>query len=302
MDIKKGIIVVCLLAWVVPVGAADVEFPLVQSLGYFPYMYHDVLEPGKTRLTLDLFHSNIYTFDYLKTNYNDMELTSATIGFEYGLSKRITLEFYLRPALAWGGMMDKLIMDFHDLFKMSQGGREELPRNKVFYTYKDKFANTGSSMYLSPLVLGARVRLFESGKFRFNGRLSVGVPLSSKAGYNSGKFFFNGGLMVLYRNDSKNLTASWATNAVFYGTPEWLEGEDIRKAILHSEVRVDYKWMFGGVLYRGTPFKENELSNPAWQVYIGVKFLKIFELALLEEMPPMDTTPDVTFQLRIRLK
>lgn len=301
MDIKKGIIIFCLLC-VFPLGAADVEFPLVQSLGYFPYMYHDILTPSQTRLTLDIFHSNIYTFDFLKTNYNDMELTSATLGVEYGLSRRITLEFYVRPALAWGGMMDKLIMDFHDLFNMSQGGREELPRNKVYYTYKDKFVHRESSLNLSPLVLGARYRLIQSGRFSINSRLSLGVPLSSKAGFNSGKLFFNTGLMVLYRNQNKNLTAFLAANALFYKSPKWLEGEDIHQVIWHSELRVNYKWLFGGVIFRSTPFKENELANPAWQIYGGVSFLKIFELALLEEMPPMDTTPDVTFQLRIKLK
>jgi hypothetical protein len=292
------VLVVCVSA----VGAVDVEFPLIQSMGYFPYQYHDILEPKAVRMTLDVYHSNIYTFDFFKSNINDMELSSGAFGFEYGLSRRVTLEFYVRAAVAWGGVMDKLIMDFHDLFNMSQGGREEFPRNQVLYTYKDAFSYGESSLNLSPLVLGARMRLFESGRFRFNGRLSVGVPLSSKPGFSGGKPFFSGGVMVLYSGKNEKLAASWATHLSFYGLPKWLEGEDVKTVIWHSEVRLDYKWLFGGVLVRGTPFKFDELSNAAWQVYAGVKFLKVFELALVEEMPPMDTTPDVTFLLRIKLK
>jgi len=45
----------------------------------------------------------------------------------------------------------------------------------------------------------------------------------------------------------------------------------------------------------------NDLSNGAKQVYLGYKIWKYFELSLVEEFPPMDTTPDVSFNLKIKL-
>ena len=75
----------------------------------------------------------------------------------------------------------------------------------------------------------------------------------------------------------------------------------LKKNLFLSEIRVNFKNLFGGLLYRSTPFRRGDLSNGAYQVYIGFRFLKRFEFSLVEEFPPMDTTPDVTFNLKIQL-
>ncbi len=279
----------------------DVEFPLIQSMSYFPYVQHHTLEKKGLNLSLDIYYSNIYMFDYERTTINDMETMSMTLGFRYGLNRRLTLELYSRIVLAYGGVMDKLIIDFHDTFGLPVGGRDAFPRNVVNYKYKDAFSHTGSPVGISPLVVGVLGRLYEKGRLRLNGRLALGLPVSSKRGFSSSKPFAAAGFILLYQSKNKKLSASWANHFSIYAKPSWLEHEDLRKGIFHSEIRADYKWLFAGLLYRSTPFKEKDLGNGAYQVYLGVKIWKYFELSLVEEFPPMDTMPDVSFNLRIRL-
>jgi hypothetical protein len=107
------------------------------------------------------------------------------------------------------------------------------------------------------------------------------------------------GLILLYKG--KKITIDFSNHLSVFKNPNWLASEDLKKRVFHSEIRVNYKRAFGGFLYKSTPFRMNDLSNAAYQVYIGYKIGKYFELSLVEEFPPMDTTPDVSFNLKIRI-
>jgi hypothetical protein len=283
------------------VQAVDVQFPLIQSMSYFPYAEHNTLEKKDLRLTLDIFHSNIYTYDPYHINVQDMEMFSGTLALGYGLSDRLTLEFYFKATHVFGGILDKLIMDFHKVFGLPEGGRNDFPRNMVNYRYKDAFLYDSTVTTASPLVFGVLGNLYSSEKLDINGRVSIGVPLSSKAGFSSNKPFLTAGLVLLYNKGSRKFSMTFSNHMSFFKAPEWLEGEDLRERIFHSELRIDYRRFFGGLMHRSTPFKEDELSNPATIIYVGIKVLKNVEFALIEEFPPMDTTPDVSFQLRVKL-
>lgn len=281
------------------IRAADVEFPLIQSMSYFPYAHHSTLEKKDLQLTLDIFYSNIYTYDYERTRINDMETLSSTLGIRYGVTNGITLELYYRAVAAFGGIMDGLIINFHKTFGLAEGGRNDLPRNQVNYTYNDVFSYTDNTSAQLPLVLGTLARIYSSGNFHLNGRLAWGLPLSSKTGFSSNKPFLTAGIILFYRK--KNLSLAFSNHLSFFKNPNWLAEEDLNNQVFHSEIRVDYKRIFGGLLFKSTPFKLDELSNDAYQIYLGIKIWKYFELSLVEEFPPMDTVPDVSFHLRINL-
>jgi len=280
--------------------ATDVEFPLVQSMSYFPYSENNTLKKKDYSLSLNMYYSNIYMFDYERTTVNDMEMLSSTLAFRYGFSPRVTFELYYRFVFSFGGIMDRLIVDFHKLFGLSAGGRSEYPRNEVNYRYKDAFSHRGSPMGQSPLVLGVLGHLYSKGNFRLNGRLALGLPLSAKPGFSSSKPFFTAGVILLYKK--KNISVNFSNHLSFFGNPNWLGDEDLKNRVFHSEVRLDYKKIFGGLLYRSSPFRMNDLANGAYQVYIGYKIGKYFELSLVEEFPPTDTLPDVSFHLTVDLK
>lgn len=302
MAFKKHLKIIAFLLLVVgcwTLNAVDVEFPLIQSMSYFPYSDHDTVLKNRWRLSLNMYYSNIYMFDYERTTVNDMETLSTTLALGYGLTNRITLELYYRFMFAFGGLMDGLIVNFHDLFGLSEGGRSEYPRNAVNYRYKDAFSYESGTAGQSPLVLGVLANLYKKKNFHLNGRIAMGLPLLSKPGFSSNKPFITMGLILLYKR--KNFSIDFSNHLSLFKNPNWLAAEDLKKRVFHLEIRMNYKRLFGGFLYKSTPFPVNDLSNGAYQVYIGYKIGKYFELSLVEEFPPMDTTPDVSFNLKIEL-
>jgi hypothetical protein len=280
-------------------NAMDVEFPLIQSMSYFPYSDHHTLFKNHWRFSLNTYYSNIYMFDHERTTVNDMETLSTTLALGYGLTGGITLEVYYRFIFAFGGLMDGLIVNFHDLFGLSEGGRNEYPRNEVNYRYKDVFSYENNTTGQSPLIFGVLGKLYQEGNFYLNGRIALGLPVSSKPGFSSNKPFITVGLILLYKG--KNFSIDFSNHVSLFKNPHWLAAGDLKKRVFHSEIRVNYRRLFGGFLYKSTPFPMNDLSNGAYQVYIGYKIWKYFELSLVEEFPPMDTTPDVSFNLKIKL-
>ncbi len=302
-NINKTIFVFLLAVFSIGLYATDVEFPITQAFCYFPFSQHLTLAKKELKLSMDINYSSVYSFNIPRTTINDMETMTSTTSVMYGLADGLTLEGHYRFGVAYGGVMDKLIMDFHKLFSMPVGGRDKYPRNTVNYTYRDKFSINSQQTWQAPVVLGVLGRIYGKNNFAVNGRVAVGLPLSQKIGLSSSKPFVTAGLILAYDNKAKKLSASWANHVSFFRTATWMEGEELRNQIVHSEFRVDYKRIFGGLLFRSSPFKLKgfDLSNPARIVYLGVKIWKYFEFSMVEEFPPMDTTTDVTFCLRIKL-
>lgn len=288
--------------WASPMGnlfPADVEFPLLQAISYFPYQGHHTLEKHRLQLSLDLYYSSVYMYDPGRTTVNDMETLNTTITARYGLSHWLTLEVYFRFLFAFDGILDGFVMDFHKFFGMSGGGRHDFPRDRLHYAYKEAFLYRDGSETSASSLAALLGNLYSSKYFQVNGRLGMGIPLSTKPGFSSGKPFGTAGIIFLYRKGS--LALSFANHLSFFSTPTWLEDEELGHTMFHSTIRVDYKRLFLGFLFRSTPFKSGDLSHPAYQVYIGFRFWKNFEFSLVEEFPPVDTTPDFTFNLRIPL-
>ena len=302
--VKKRIIKTVILLVLLAVGwgtlsAADVEFPLIQSMTYFPYRDNTTLFKNQWRLSLDMYYSNVYMYDVERTTVNDMELLTNTLAAGYGLSDRLTLELYYRFGVAFGGILDDLIVNFHDIFGLREGGRNDYPRNQVNYSYKDAFSYDGGTAFQSPVILGVLGNLYRGEYVHLNARLALGLPLASRPGFTSNKSFMTLGLILLYKKNQFSL--DFSSHLSFFKNPSWLAGEDMTPRIFQSGIRIDYRKFFAGFLYRGTPFRGGDLSNAAYQVYLGIRFLKSFEFAFIEEFPPVDTTPDVTFNLKINL-
>jgi len=295
---KIVLLILCCLGWGI-LSAVEVEFPLIQSLSYFPYSDNGALSKNKWRLSLDLHYSNIYMYDFQRTTVNDMELLSNTLAVGFGLSDKLTLELYYRFAFAFGGSMDRLIINFHKFFGLSEGGRNDYPKNRVNYLYKDAFLYDSATTFQSPLIIGMLGNIYEKGNFRLNARLNLGLPLATKPGFSSNKSFLTLGLIFLYQG--RSFSIDFANHLSFFRNPGWLADEELTPRIYNANIRINYKKIFAGFIYRSSPFKKEDLANAAYQVYVGFGFLKYFEFAFIEEFPPMDTTPDVSFNLKIKI-
>jgi len=280
-------------------GATDVEFPLIQAFSYFPFKDNHTLSQGRMSYEINLSYSNVYMFDSKGTTINDMELISHVNTIKYGLSDRITLEGHVRTILAFGGILDKFIEDFHEVFAISEGGRSKYPRGSLNYSYKDIFNHQKSLFTSSHLLLCILTDLMDTPSFTWKLRAGVGFSFGSKPGFRSDKPFLVAGLVTKYYKRFWQI--EFNNHVSFFKKPSWFESEDIYSQIFLSEFKVNYRRVFAGVLIRSSPFKVTELSNHAYQAYIGYKINNYIEISIIEEFPPLDTAPDVTFNVCIKL-
>lgn len=299
--IKKNLllIVCCLLLSALPLHPEEVEFPLLQSMSYFPYSDNWILEKGKFSAAVDLYYSNVYMFNHYRTMLNDFEVFSGTAGLRYGLWEGGTLELYYRHSVIFGGLLDKFIESFHRTFGLPDVNRAAYPRNSVNYRYKDYFSYTHSRGAHSPLILALLKRVYRSAHLSLNARLAVGLPLANVPGLSSGKPFLTAGLVTLYNRGK--FSVEFSNYMTFLKKPTWLFDEDIYPGIFYSCLEVNFKRFISGFILRTSVFKEDDIAHDAYQVYIGYKIKKYLEFIIMEDFAPFDTTPDLSFLIRLKV-
>lgn len=280
---------------------ADVEFPLIQSLGYIPFSESDIIQKKTISLFLDTHYSNIYMFDQTMYTVNDMEVLNNTVGFRYGLGKTITAELYYRFLVVYGGFLDSVAESVHDIFAFENDGRKVFPRNTVHYKFKNYFYYQNSVFTHSPLIAALLWRLMKLGDFSFKLRAAMGIPLSSKPGFNNDSPFFITGLIIEFSRH-RNFLLELSNYVTFFNQPSWLGTEDLRNSLWFSQLKMGVKRFCCGLLFKKTPFKVGDLANHAWQFFVGYRINKMVEISVFEEFAPMDTTPDITFNIRVKLK
>ncbi len=279
--------------------AGDIEFPLVQSLSFFPFSENTFLKKNEYSLSLDMHYSNMFMYDDRISYINDMEVLTNVLGFRYGLFRSLAVELYYRFSFIHEGGLDRFVMNFHDIFNLPLAGRDKYPVNEVNYKFKDYFSYSERTAAPSSLMLAAAGRLYRSENVNIMGRLGLGLPLLAKAGFSNEKPFLCAGVVLLYK--FRSLAAAFSTYLSFYKAPEWLQDEDIRYNIFMYEIEASYKRFFCGFRYRSTPFTNGDLAHHGKQLFIGYRFARRFEFAIIEDFHPYDTTPDLCFNLRIDL-
>jgi hypothetical protein len=299
--IQRFVCFLCLVLAAIPalVYPRDVEFPLVQSMSYFPYADNSLPGKGKYALTLDSYYSNFFMFNRSRTTLNDFEVFSTTIGFRYGIIEGGTLEFYYRHSFIFGGILDKLIEDFHSTFGLPNASRPLYPRNAVHYWFHDSFYYIENQNAASHLTTAFLKRIYQSSHFSIKARAALGIPLSGKPGFSSGKLFVSAGVVASYKKNWFSLELS--NYLTFPGKPSWLPDTAIHPVILFSQLEARMGRWIGGFTLRTSVFKEGDVANEAYQVYTGFELFKHLELIIMEDLAPFDTTPDISFNLRIKI-
>jgi len=275
---------------------ADVEFPLMQSINYYPYWQHDILPKGMWTGILQMHYSNVYTFNHQRTAFHDFESFSTVIGLRYGLMKNGTLEVFLRHSVIFGGILDKFIEDFHSTFHLPDADRPLYPRNQVRYDYKDAFSYQQSEGGISPMIVSFLTQLHSSNHWSINARAAIGIPLSHKPGFSSDKVSFTGGLIVSYQK--KKFKADFVNHVSIVQAPSWLEPEEIDTLMIQSRLELQYCRFIAGFIYRSSVFKEDDVSHNGTQIYLGYRIFTNLEFIFQEDFAPFDTTPDIGFNIR----
>jgi hypothetical protein len=248
----------CCLSWLIVVVLTfnaypvEVEFPLLQSLSYFPYSDNSLLKKGDFSGAVDLYHSNVFMFNHYKTTLNDFETFSTTIGLRYGLREGGTLELYFRHPAIFGGVLDKVIDNFHRTFKLPDNNRAEYPRSSVHYWFHDSFLYTGNQNAVSPLVVAFLKELHRSSHFSLKTR------------------------------------------------PSWLKDVDTRPYLFFSNLEANIGRFILGFNFRSSVFKEDDIAHDGYQGYFGYRITRYLEFIIIEDFVPLDTTPDISFFIRIK--
>jgi hypothetical protein len=297
--LKKIFIIVFLLNLCFIQYGGDVEFPLVQSISFFPFSDDTFLKKNSYSLSLDMHYSNLFMFDNRKITINDMEVFSNILSFRYGLLPSLAVELYYRFSIIHGGSLDRFVMNFHDFFNLPMAQRDEYPVNKVNYEFKDYFSYHERTASPSSLMIAAAPTLYRSEHVNIMGRIGLGLPLLAKPGFTGDKPFFCTGVVALYKFG--DIAVDLSGYVSFYKAPEWLGDEKIRYNIFTYEIEAAYKNFFSGFRYRSSPFLNGDLAHHAYQLFIGYRFWKRFEFAVIEDFSPFDTTPDLSVSFRINL-
>ncbi len=277
----------------------DIEFPLVQSFTYFPYSENNVLEKNEFGMGFDIYHSNIFTFNKSDNIMSDFELTSVTLGLRYGVLANITAELFFRYAAISGGAMDGFIEGFHSFFGLPEAYRPDYPRDIVNYFNNDYFDYEKNTGTMSPLIISLLARIYSDNSFSIKTRLGLGIPLKSKPGLSSDKLFLTAGLICSYR--SENMKIDFSNYISWFKEPEWFANVELNDKIYFSEIRISYKRFLTGFIIKTSPLIESESGRNAYQIQLGYKINDNIELLFLEDFAPFDTSPDVSFNLRIKL-
>lgn len=298
---RLSVILVLLFPFAGGAFAQDVEFPLMQSMVYFPYSDNSQLEKGDYSLGIDIHYSNVYMFNHYRTVINDFEMFSGTLRFRYGLSHRLglNLEVYLRWSAIFGGFLDRGVESFHDFFGLPHNSRDEFPRYSVNYRYYDFFFHQDGKAALSPLTAALFKTVYSSDRLSLKTRVSVGIPLSNIPGLSSSKPFFTGGVIVNYKKD--RLFLDFSNYLSLTGTPGWAEGEALRKLVFLSRLELRWKRFIGGITFRTSAFKDDDIAHPGYQFYLGYRVSDRLDVIVLEDLGPFDTTPDIGFNLRFKI-
>jgi hypothetical protein len=290
------------MAWLTtaaPLSAQEIQFPFIQALAWIPSLEGRVLPPGERSWEFTISDANIFSFTHDFEAINDLSVLAFCFSHRRPLSRSLTLEVSGGFRGYYDGGLDQFIKKVDSALGYSDSGRDVFPEKTIHYKYKDRFYYTRNRWAPSPLVIGLATRIRRFGAVDLNGRLGLGIPLSDLPGISSKRPYLLAGVMGEYDRDKVSVSASLL--AVYFDRPGWLSGEDSRRHYFQSEVKATLSRWVLGVILRSSPLTFSENANTGRMMYIAFRFKNGIEIGLMEDLPPMDTVPDVAMYVKLDL-
>jgi hypothetical protein len=290
------------LAWLfppAPLNAQEIQFPLIQALAWIPPQENRLLPPGGRSWEFSLDDANIFSFTQDRQAVNDISVFSAYLFHRRALSAGLTLEIAVGVRKYYDSGMDQFIKKVDSALGFSDSGRDLFPEKTIHYRYQDHFNYVRNMWAPAPLVVGLVARILRAGDVAVNGRMGLGFSLANKPGISSGKAYALAGVVGEYSRGK--LAVSAGLQAVFFNRPDWLAGEDTRRSYIQAEMQAHLSHWTLGLILRTSPLTFSDNANPGKMMYIGYRIKDFLEIGLMEDLPPMDTVPDVAMYLKLRL-
>lgn len=167
------------LCCLLPARAAAIEIvpfstrnqsPVVAIYGLPDLKTAPLLGSGERQVEFLLDHASNYTFEQNAREQIllDSETTRLTLGGRYGLPGGFEVGVRLPFLIQGGGFLDGFLIDYHDWLGVSQGGRDQAPRNRFLYRYrldgKERLRSDSASTGPGDLSLTAGLELYHDGR------------------------------------------------------------------------------------------------------------------------------------------
>jgi len=295
-------LVLAVSAWLAlpaPLSAQEIHFPLIQALAWIPPQEDRVLTPGDRSWEFSLTDANVFSFTPDFEAINDLSILAFNFSHRRALSSSLTLEIAGGFRHYYDGGLDEFIKKVDAALGFSDSGRDVFPEKTIHYKYKDRFFYIKDQWAPAPLVVGLAARIRRFGAVDLNGRVALGIPLADQPGLASKKAYLLAGIMGEYTRGKVSLSA--VLQAALFNRPVWLAGEDARRHYFQAEVKATLSRWVLGVIMRSSPLTFKENANSGRMMTIAYRFKNGIEIGLMEDLPPMDTVPDVAMFLKLDL-
>ena len=199
--------------------AAEFEYQGLEHLNTNPFVeIHDLpgytgvkqLNSGELKTHIELQISNEFHQD--KTNLEqlsfDFERTQIQLNLQYGINDTYSVGMKIPYISNSGGFLDGWIEDWHDVFDLPQGGRDNAATDEfgIFYsnqTSQFSVDNTGNG--IGDIALFVDRQLFWRNQRSINSRASVKLPTGDEAQlFGSGGYSFSLNLSL-----AQQFSSSW---------------------------------------------------------------------------------------------
>ncbi len=184
--------------------------PFVRIHGLPGFSGSDTLSAGQFESQIDLEISNEFHLESSDSErvFLDYERSQLNISFEYGIKEDTSIGIVLPYISNSGGFMDGLIENWHDLFGLPQGGRDDAPDDEFTISYR----NAEQTLFLDKtdegigdVYLFLAKKLTETDEQKLNARVNLKLPTGDEDQlFGSGGYSFSTSL-----NGFKRLTEKW---------------------------------------------------------------------------------------------
>jgi len=167
------------------------QSPLVQIYGLPHDSGADIVPPGKFRISLNQDLSSNYT---VNSNTHeqitlDSEVYRLAFAARYGIAPRWEIGIEIPYIFQGGGFLDSSVVDWHNTFRLPQGGRDNAPRDRMSNSYskngiqKLKVEQAGSG--IGDISLTSGFSLYENSDDKAHDQLALKVALKFPTGDSS---------------------------------------------------------------------------------------------------------------------
>lgn len=321
----------CLVA---SAAAADMEItpfrtvnqsPLVQIFGLPAETGATITAPGRVSASLTQDVASDYTVSSNSREQISLDGESYrwTLAARYGLGDRFEAGVEIPYILYGGGFLDSFVIDWHNAFNLSQGGREAAPKNRLGFRYsKDgvlKLNATHADSGVGDISLTGGMKLYDDRSDASHDSLALRAALKLPSGDSASLRGSGSTDFTLLLCGGMNNFTEWGTLGLFgsVGGMVMSNGDVLRDqqnnlvglgtvglgwapaAWISFKFQLDWNTPF----YRGSSL--DELSNASIMLISGGA-LKLPGNYLLDigvsEDVAVATAPDVTFHLGLSKK